>query len=441
MAVNKVEYKLASTTEGFAQAGDTVQIKLSNAKTIQKDVEEGCTEDLSNATQRFLDIRVQHSTEETDYEGGEEGGEDELGEEGESSEEKEGNAPGGKSGSGDGFGMGMLMGTMALHPFMNTFTAPGIGIAELAMGTMSIALTQQFDGQFNERMSEAAASGEYVSELQEYEEIMNTDIETMTEVMDELEAEEGAEGAEAEGEAEGAEEGATEDTGELESLQAELEQAQADGDEEKAAEIQAKIDEITAGLADGTEGAEDPVEEIQMNNESAHAAEEASNQAASFLHKGNSMGQLGVMNAAALAGSAANSVVLASEAWIGANVFTIQNSIVGSALSLAAAGTFTAAATMMTVKSVKEFNAASKGSDISGEINNMQDPLQQHDELIESLISKQDEQSSGDAGESGSTTGSEGSGASSSSAPASSTSSGGSSSGGSSSGGSSSTSA
>lgn len=60
MAVNKVEYKLASTTEGFAQAGDTVQIKTSNAKTIQKDVEEGCTEDLSNATQRYLDVRFQH---------------------------------------------------------------------------------------------------------------------------------------------------------------------------------------------------------------------------------------------------------------------------------------------------------------------------------------------------------------------------------------------
>ena len=366
MAVNKVEYKLASTTEGFAQAGDTVQIKTSNAKTIQKDVEEGCTEDLSNATQRYLDVRLQHSTEETDYEGGEEGGEEGIGEDGESSTEDNSNAPGVKSGEGSNFGMGMLMGTTALHPFMFTLTAPAIGAINLALGIKSIMLAAQFDSQYNQRMSEAAASGEYISELQEYEEIMNTDIETMTEVMDELEATEDSEGAEAE-ETESSEEAVTEDASTLETLQAELEQAEADGDEEKVAELQAKIDEITAGLAEGTEeteGTEDPIAEIQMNNESAHLAEETSTQAADFLHQGNSLGQLGVMNAVALAGSAVNSGILAGEAWIGANIFTLLNSKIGSALSLAAMGSFTAASTMMTVKSAKEFKAASKGKDI-----------------------------------------------------------------------------
>ena len=53
MAVNKVEYKLDSSTEGFAAAGDTVTVKSSNATTIKKDVDEGNTQELSSG-QRFL---------------------------------------------------------------------------------------------------------------------------------------------------------------------------------------------------------------------------------------------------------------------------------------------------------------------------------------------------------------------------------------------------
>lgn len=405
MAVNKVEYKLASTTTGFAEAGDSVAIKTTNAKTIQKDVEEGCTEDLSNATQRYLNIRLEHSNtaEETDYEGDGEGGEEVLDENGDGEQDsKSGSGVSGGTIAGLVFGQAALAATTALHfPIMNAFTAPIVGMVDLQLAAVSLALTQSFDNEFNHRMSEAAAASEYVAELQEYEEIMNTDIETMTAALEELEATEG-ETEEAVEETESSE--AADGAGELESLQAELEAAQAEGDEEKVAEIQAKIDAITSSLAEGVEEAEDPIEAILMNNESAHLAEDVSTDAAQFLHQGNQLGQLGAINAAQLLGSAVNSGFLAAEAWIGATPFipfTISNAITGTVLSGVASGLFTTASALMTVKAVKEFKAAAKGQDIYSELTNMQDPLQQHDELVETLISKQE-----DSGESGSSEGS-----------------------------------
>lgn len=393
MAVNKVEYKLASTTAGFAEAGDSVTIKSNNAKIIQKDVEEGCVENLSNSTQRFLNVRLEHanSSDETEYDGGTEGEGDITEGEGDTtnsdSENKDSGAPSGSGGAGNAFGPGMLMSTTALHPFMNSVSAPVVGAIDLALGTASIALTAAFDNQFNERMSEAAASSEYLTEIQDYEEILNTDIETMTATIDELEATE----QEQENSTEQAASDTESDKGALESLYAELEQAKADGDEEKVADIQAQIDEITANLAEGTNDVEDPMAEIQLNNESAHAAEEYNGQVAQFLSEGNNLGALGVVNAASLAGSAVNSQILSAEAFIGATIFTLPTAIAGSAMAGMARNTFAASSVMMTVKAAKEFQAGSKGKDLYGELTNMQDPLSQHDELVSQLIAKQEE--------------------------------------------------
>lgn len=68
MAVNKVEYKLDSSTEGFAAAGDTVTVKSSNATTIKKDVDEGNTQELSSGQRFFLNNKIQ-SNDNVDYEG------------------------------------------------------------------------------------------------------------------------------------------------------------------------------------------------------------------------------------------------------------------------------------------------------------------------------------------------------------------------------------
>ena len=62
MAVNKVEYKLDSSTEGFATAGDTVTVKSSNATTIKKDVDEGNTQELSSGQRFFLNNKIQSTT-------------------------------------------------------------------------------------------------------------------------------------------------------------------------------------------------------------------------------------------------------------------------------------------------------------------------------------------------------------------------------------------
>ena len=62
MAVNKVEYKLDSSTEGFAAAGDTITVKSSNATTIKKDVDEGNTQELSSGQRFFLNNKIQSTT-------------------------------------------------------------------------------------------------------------------------------------------------------------------------------------------------------------------------------------------------------------------------------------------------------------------------------------------------------------------------------------------
>lgn len=399
MAVNKVEYKLASTTTGFAEAGDSVTIKNTNAKIIKKDVDEGCIEKLSNSTEKFLNVRLQHSnsSDETEYQGdskddsgiddGELNGDSTT--EGNSSEDenKDSGAPSGNGGSGNAFGPAILMATTALHPFMNSVSAPIVGAIDLALGASSIALASSFDDQYGERMSEASASSEYITEIQDYEEILNTDIETMTSTIEELEANK----KEQEKSAEENTSETNSDKGALESLYAELEQAKADGDEEKIAEIQAQIDEITANLGEGTNDVEDPTTEIQLNNEGAHTTEEYNNQIAQFLSEGNNLGTLGVVNATSLVASAVNSQILSAEAFRGVNLFTLSSAIAGSIMTGIARNTFIASSTMMTVKATKEFNAGSKGKDLYSELNNMQDPLTQHDELVAQLIAKQEE--------------------------------------------------
>ncbi len=404
MAINKVEYKLASTTAGFAEAGDSVTIKSNNAKIIQKDVDEGCVENLNNATQKFLKVRLEHATpsDETEYEGDAEGEGDIT--EGESDttnsdgENEDSGAPSGSGGVGNAFGPGMLVATTALHPFMNCITAPKVGVVDLALGIASMALTAAFDNQFKERMSEAAASSEYITEIQGYEEILNTDIETMNSTMEELEAAEKGQGASPEQEK-------TEpdsDEGALESLYAELEQAKNDGDEEKIAEIQAQIDEITASLGEGKNDVEDPMAEIQLNNEGAHSVQDYNGQVAQFLSEGNNLGALGVVNATALAGSAVNSQILSAEAFLGATIFTLPTAITGSIMTEMARNTFASSSVMMTVKAAQEFKAGSKGKDLNGELNNMQDPLSQHDELVSQLITKQEEKAGEAEGNDGS---------------------------------------
>lgn len=392
MAINKVEYKLASTTAGFAEAGDSVTIKSNNAKIIQKDVDEGCVEKLNNATQNFLKVRLDHATpsDETEYEGGAEGeGEGDITEgEGDTTnsdgENKDSGAPSGSGGSGLNFGPALLTATTALLPIMNTATSPWIGAIDLALGVVSAKLVAEFDNQFRERMAETAASSEYITEIQGYEEILNTDIETMTSTMEELE--EAEKGQETSPEQEKTEPDS--DEGALESLYAELEQAKNDGDEEKIAEIQAQIDEITASLGEGENDAEDPMAEIQLNNEGAHSVQEYNGKVAQFLSEGNNLGALGVVNATSLAGSAVNSRILSKEALVG---FPFPSAGIGSALAIAASATFATSGMMMTVKAAQEFQAGSKGKDLNGELNNMQDPLSQHDELVSQLIAKQEE--------------------------------------------------
>ena len=67
MAINKVEYIKDSSTSGFAIAGDQKVINKQNAQTIEKDVEEKNTQDLTGGQKRYLNNALEGS-DNTNYE-------------------------------------------------------------------------------------------------------------------------------------------------------------------------------------------------------------------------------------------------------------------------------------------------------------------------------------------------------------------------------------
>ena len=70
MAINKVEYIKDSKVPDFAVAGDEKTINKTTAKTIDEDVKEGNTADLTNAQAKYLNNAL-NSQDNTTYETGE----------------------------------------------------------------------------------------------------------------------------------------------------------------------------------------------------------------------------------------------------------------------------------------------------------------------------------------------------------------------------------
>lgn len=368
MAVNKVEYKLDSVTSGFAVAGDEVQMKSSNAETIQKDVDEGVTEELTSGQQKYLDKVVSTtSTDSTDYETDSTDGED-LND----SEEENSSISTGEAGDVHNFGMPTLLATTAFIPFMNTFTATTIGAADLVLAISAQNRVSSFDSAYQARLS--AASLNQAEMVDEYSQLLSEDLDAMNEAITEDTEFEDSE-----------EQAGTEQDSILAQLKSALEDASANGDDEKVTEIESQISIVEAGGEISEEPRDTSLETVSINNELSHEVADESTEISNFLQEGDENGKVGMQNAKGLYGSVGTSAVLALAAFAGVDPFTINGSIAGSALCLTAGTKFGVAGAQMTSKANDELACAQVGNDIASSVESMQDSLADHDDKVVGL--------------------------------------------------------
>ena len=399
MAINKVEYIKDSSTSGFAIAGDQKVINKQNAQTIEKDVEEKNTQDLTGGQKRYLNNALEGS-DNTNYEnaGGDETALDD--ETTDNTSPKHSNTgPGTKEGlttmgslgaagaaagmSGMAFAFAQQQGISIAQVAMNAWAAPIIGGIDLALAAGATVGATMFDSSYSERLSEESAASEYISTIDEYIQNMDIDIQSFIDKVDE--------GAETPDVPEEPEEPEADNNEKLVALQAELEEAIANGDEEKANELRAQIEEIKNG-----EGAKVPAKneeqiaaEVVARNSEAHDIDGYTTDVASFLSEGNVYGKFGAINATALAVCTAGSTFLSVLAWRGANLFNTPLAIAGAAMCIAASATFAAATGLMTVKTVNEYKCGASGNNLMNKLSELGSKFGDHDKIAQKLVTKE----------------------------------------------------
>ena len=396
MAINKVEYIKDSSTSGFAIAGDQKVINKQNAQTIEKDVEEKNTQDLTGGQKRYLNNALEGS-DNTNYENA---GGDETALDNETTDNtspKHSNTgPGTKEGlttmgslgaagaaagmSGMAFAFAQQQGISIAQVAMNAWAAPIIGGIDLALAAGATVGATMFDSSYSERLSEESAASEYISTIDEYIQNMDIDIQSFIDKVDE-----GAETPDV------PEEPEADNNEKLVTLQAELDEAIANGDEEKANELRAQIEEIKNG-----EGAKVPAKneeqiaaEVVARNSEAHDIDGYTTDVASFLSEGNIYGKFGVINATALAVCTAGSTFLSVLAWRGANLFNTPLAIAGAAMCIAASATFAAATGLMTAKTVNEYKCGASGNNLTNKLSELGSKFGDHDKIAQKLVTKE----------------------------------------------------
>ena len=370
MAINKVEYKMDSTTEGFAQAGDEVVMKKSNAKTIEEDVKEERTEELSPGQEKYLH-RLSGSVDKTDYKT--EGDESDL--EGEEGQEGEGNGEGMSGGyddQGPGAGTGvatmaqtgaaLIFGEMALWqlktntPHMCAWAAPWFAGINVAAATMSLANAATFDNEYSQRLSEKDEEDGYAETLEEAMATLEEDIQSLND---------------------------NQKLTELKKLQAQYDSLVEEGKMDEADALLPELDAARTELLEGDSAID--IESIGSNNLFAHEFSDYSSSVAQFLKVGKSYGIFGAINSAALTACTAASMVMAVFSFRAANVFNWPLATTGFGLCVAASAIYTAATAIMINKTVHEFECGSKGNDLESKVNDIAKPLEEHDNMAEAL--------------------------------------------------------
>ncbi len=199
MAIQPVEYIKNSSTAGFAVAGDEKTITSDNANTIQKDVSQGNTKDLTVAQEKYLDSQVDYDTLDYTDEEMQKSGENKIdtkGEDGESLEEKDqkGGAATSVSTAAAGAAAGAMQATLlaAKVTLSDGYTALILSIIASALGatTLAFSFPSTFDSNLEERKTQTSNAENnnniingYVDELNTQMDFMNQNSQKYQEVL------------------------------------------------------------------------------------------------------------------------------------------------------------------------------------------------------------------------------------------------------------------
>ncbi len=397
--VKPVEYIKDSSTAGFAVAGDQKPITDNNANTIKKDVDQGNTQKLDSGQTKYLEGKVDEDT--IDYSN------DEMKNVGKNqidtkdTENSNGlqtagsmvaaSAGAASAGGVSSLGVGIQMdgyltaAKEADKPAKIPFMAIVAGAIDLGVGTMALVAVNAFDDQYGNRMSQMNTAGDTNQTIQNYFDLMTSDMDTMLE-----DAEKYKDLSD------------TKLTGDVDritqigALQAQLSVYESQGNQEKVAELKAQIAELTQ------EGEEDPtvamlgdlekgLETYSGNSAEASGVAESGSTVAEFLGDGNKMGALGIVNTLLLTVSAlmmlkstSNAVITAAKvAWPFNSIAAVIAGI-GAAMMLAGNIMVVAAAIKMGSKAKDEFQCADAGSEMQEYVNNLRSNVEQQTGFTES---------------------------------------------------------
>ncbi len=296
MAVQPVTYKNDSSTPGFAEAGDSISITSSNANTIRKDVDQGNTENLNNAQQKWLDKWVDEDTLDYSNEEMEKVGEQQIdtkGEDGEDLSEKNGKG-GAAAATVASVGAGLLFASATAISMASTKTCniAAAGFAQLAMSigagvaaAGSIVSITAFDPAKNERKSQTSNASTNNAIIQQYYDTLDSDMNTMLE--------ESGTYAEL---SDMTTQMTMDSITNIGAMQAEMQVYQAQGNTEKVAELKGQIEELQGNSEKELEEPQkemdtikENVEQYTGNNAEAVGVKTSGDTVAEFLKTGEQL--------------------------------------------------------------------------------------------------------------------------------------------------------
>ena len=382
--VNPVEYIKDSSTAGFAVAGEQKPITDDNANTIKKDVDQGNTKKLDSGQTKFLEGRVDEDT--IDYSNDEmkNVGKNQIDTEGteNSNDLKTAGTMAGSAVSGAGFlfASTMLICCKNFESLMNTFFAPLMGGIFLASGVTAIASAKAFDDQYGNRMSQMNTAGDTNQTIQNYYDLMNSDMDTMVE-----DAEKYKDLSD------------TKLTGDVDritqigALQAQLSVYESQGNQEKVAELQAQLDELTQ------EGEQDPtgamlgdlekgLETYSANSAEASGVLESGQTVAEFLQQGNKLKVLAAINSTllGLCGLYCISAVVGMFPKLAPFFPDLGGNLAAKIMMGAAGAAFAVASYQMGATAKAEGDAGDAGDKMQEYVNNLRSNVEQQTGFTES---------------------------------------------------------
>lgn len=373
MAIKPVEYIKDSSTPGFAVAGDEKTITSSNANIIQKDVDQGNTEDLDSFQTNFLEARVDYDNLDYSEEEMEKVGEQQIDTEGEDGEDlSEKNQKTGSNvaiaaaATGAAATAAVCIGLGETKSGAGGWVGLAISIAQLAAAGTSLAFSipSLFDPNLSERQSQTSKVGDNNTIMQQYvdkllgdTESMEQDVATYSEISEMQTNDQ------------------VQTITELGALQAELQVYQSQGNSSKVTELKAQMEEIKKTSEENNKGPQEEMNGLKENintytgnNAEAQGVANSGSTVAEFLKLGEEFKTKANWTASLqlLAGVASALPVIPWTPW------EIPASGLGAIASAAAALLFMTAASMMFSNAKKEGEAADAGEDLASNVENLQ---------------------------------------------------------------------